>query len=71
MSKRDIMLREILSDPDLMQKYEIRQADIEKLLCKPPYSKKIIEVIATMIIEMDNNRTARQIYQIIKNIHKI
>ncbi|WP_282636534.1 hypothetical protein [Sphingobacterium thalpophilum] len=71
MSKRDNMLREILSDPELMQKYDLRQADIERVLCKPPYSKKIIEVMATMIIEMDNNRTARQIYPIIKNIHKI
>ncbi|SKB40709.1 hypothetical protein SAMN05660841_00345 [Sphingobacterium nematocida] len=71
MSKRDDMLREILSDPEIMQKYDLRPVDIEKVLCKPPYSKKVIEVMATMIIEMDNNRTPRQIYPIIKNIYKI
>lgn len=71
MSNRDEMLKEVLSDPDLMQKYDLRQTDIEKLRCAPPYSKKIIEVMSIMIIEMDNGRTPRQIYPIIKNIHKI
>lgn len=71
MSKRDEMLREVLSDPELMEKYSLRKEDLEKLRCIPPYSKKIIEVLATLINETDNNRTARQIYPIIKNIHKI
>ncbi len=71
MSNRDEMLKEILSDPELMQKYDLRLIDIEKVRCGGPYFKKIIEVMATMINEMDNNRTARQIYPIIKNIHKI
>lgn len=71
MNKRDDILKEVLSDPDLMQKYDLRQVDIEKVRCAPPYSKKIIEVMATMIIELDNSRTARQIYSTIKNIHKI
>ncbi len=71
MSKRDEMLREVLSDPELMEKYNLRREDIGKIRCVPPYSKKIIEVMATMINETDNNRTPRQIYPIIKNIHKI
>lgn len=71
MSKRDEILREVLSDPELMQKYNLRKEDIEKIRCAPPYSKKIIEVMATLINETDNNRTQRQIYPIIKNIHKI
>ena len=71
MSKRDEMIREILSDPELMEKYNLSQKEVEGLKCSPPYHKKIIEVLATMINEMDNNRTARQIYPQIKNIHKI
>ncbi|MBB2147366.1 hypothetical protein [Pedobacter gandavensis] len=72
MSKRDEMLREILSDPELMEKYDLKSSDIEKIRCGGErQSKKIIEVMATIIIEMDNNRTSRQIYPIIKNvIHK-
>ena len=71
MTNRDEILREILSDPELMEKYDLRQIDLEKIRCAPPYSKKIIEVMATMINEMDNERSHRQIYPIIKNIHKI
>lgn len=69
MSKRDEILKEILSDPDLMKKYDIKVKDLENI--RPPYTKKIIEVMATIINEMDNNRTSRQVYPIIKNIHKI
>jgi hypothetical protein len=71
MSRTDDMLREILSDPELMEKYNIRQNELENLRCGPPFSKKVIEVMATMINEMHNNRTSRQIYPQIKNIHKI
>jgi hypothetical protein len=71
MNKRDEMLREILSDPEIMSKYDIRESDLKNIRCAPPYSKKIVEVMATIIIEMDNNRTSRQIYPVIKNIHKI
>ena len=71
MSKRDEMLKEILSDPELMEKYDLKVVDIANIKCSGPYSKKIIEIMATVINEMDNNRTARQIYPIVKNIHKI
>lgn len=71
MSRRDDILREILSDPELMDKYEISVDELAKLKCTPPYSKKIVEILATIINENDNNRSARQIYGTIKNIHKI
>jgi hypothetical protein len=71
MNKRDEMLREILSDPEIMSKYNIRENDLKNIRCAPPYTKKIVEVMATIIIEMDNNRTSRQIYPVIKNIHRI
>lgn len=71
MSNRNEILREILSDSDLMEKYKLSKADIAKIKCSPPHSKKIIEVMAKIINEYDNKRTARQIYSTIKNLHKI
>jgi len=71
MSQRDTILKEIISDPELMAKYNIKKAELEKLGCHAPYHKKIIEVMATIINANDNNRTERQIYSTIKNIHKI
>jgi hypothetical protein len=71
MSPRDEMLKEILSDPEIMKKYEISERMLSDAKCNPPYSRKIIEVLATIINENANNRTARQIYSTIKNIHQI
>ena len=71
MSKRDQILKEILSDPDLMKKYNITTAELDNLQPFRPENKKIIDVLATIINENDNDRTGRQIYATIKNIHKI
>ncbi|UPT70968.1 MAG: hypothetical protein M0D53_00695 [Flavobacterium sp. JAD_PAG50586_2] len=71
MSKRDEILREILSDPDLMKKYNISKAELDDLKPFRPESKKIVDVLATIINENDNDRTGRQIYATLKNIHKI
>ena len=71
MSQRDEMLREILSDPELMAKYNLKESEIKELKCHAPYHKKIVEVLSTIINENDNNRTSRQIYGTIKNIHRI
>ena len=71
MSRRDEMLKEILSEPELLEKYAISKKALADAKCNPPYSKKIIEVLASIINENANNRTARQIYSSIKNIHQI
>lgn len=71
MSKRDELLREILNDPEILEKYGLRESDLNKLNASAPYSNKAIEVLSTVINENDNGRTARQIYPVIKNIHKI
>lgn len=71
MSDRDKILREIFADEDLQEKYSLSKKDIEKLTCTPPYNKKITRIMSTIINENDNKRSARQIYSIIKNIHKI
>jgi hypothetical protein len=71
MSKRKDILREILSDKDLMNKYNIKEEELDNIKPFQSGSKKIVDVLATIINENDNNRSARQIYSTIKNIHKI
>ena len=70
---RDKLLKEILSDKDLMEKYGLREKDIKELSTTPsgPFTKKIVEVLATIINENANNLSDRQIYGRIKMIHKI
>tara|TARA_R110000772_G_scaffold64712_5_gene144637 strand:+ start:412 stop:627 length:216 start_codon:yes stop_codon:yes gene_type:complete len=71
MSKREQILKEILSDKELMEKYNLSEKDLEKIKPFHPGSKKIVDILSTIINENDNNRTSRQIYSTIKNIHKI
>lgn len=70
---RDKILREILKDKELMEKYNIREKDLESFTISPstPYTKKIVEVLATIIKEDANHLSDTQIYKKIKNIHKI
>lgn len=71
MSKRKDILKEILSDKELMNKYNINEEELDNVKPFQPGSKKIVDILATIINENDNNRTARQIYSTIKNIHRI
>jgi hypothetical protein len=54
-----------------MKKYNITEKELEQIQGFSPGSKKIVDVLSTIINENDNNRTSRQIYSTIKNIHKI
>lgn len=71
MSKRDEILKEILSDKKLMDKYNITKKQLEDLKPFRPGSKKIVDVLTTIINENDNKRSSRVIYNSIKNLHKI
>mgnify|MGYP006110107953 CR=1 FL=1 len=71
MSKRDEILKEILSDKELMDKYDITKKQLEDIKPFRPGSETIVDVLSTIINENDNNRSSRQIYSTIKNIHKI
>lgn len=71
MISRDKIIKDILSDKELMEKHSIKEKDIEKLTTSPPYYEKIVEVIATIINENDNHLSDSQIYKRIRNIHKI
>ena len=69
--ERDQILREILSDPDLMVKYDIKESELENLTTNAPYSKKIIEVLSVIINENDNHLNTSMIYKKLKIIHNI
>lgn len=66
------ILKDILSDPELMKKYGLTEKQIEKLTTTPaPESKTIVTVLSEIINGNDNNRSSNQIYRTIKNIHNI
>jgi hypothetical protein len=71
MSKRDEILKEILSDKELMEKYNINKEQLKDLEPFKPDSKTIVNVLSTIISENDNKRNTSQIYKVIKNLHKI
>jgi hypothetical protein len=65
------MIKDILSNKELMKKYSLTDKDLKDLTTSPPYHKNIVEIIATIINENANNLSDSQIYKRIKNIHKI
>lgn len=69
--ERNQILLEILSDPDIMEKYSLQRDEIITLTTNAPYNKKIVEVLATIINENDNHLNSTMIYKKIKNIHNI
>lgn len=71
MSNRNTIIREILSDKELMEKYDISSKELTELTTFPPYYKKIIEIMATIINENDNYLNSAMIYKKLKKIHKI
>jgi hypothetical protein len=66
---RNQVLKEILADKELSEKYKIKEVD--KLTTNAPYNNKLVEVLSVIINENDNNLSDSQIYKKIKNIHNI
>jgi hypothetical protein len=62
---RNKILREILNDKELCEKYNIR--NIEELTTNAPYHNKLVEVLSILINENANNLSESQIYKKIKN----
>ncbi|GAA4273613.1 hypothetical protein U6A24_18415 [Aquimarina gracilis] len=69
--ERNNILREILSDPNLMQKYNITESELKELTTSAPYNKKIVEVLSIIINENDNHLNSSMIYKKIKKAHNI
>jgi hypothetical protein len=66
---RNQVLREILSDKELCEKYKIK--DIKEYSTNKNPNNKLVEVLSLIINENDNNLSETQIYKKIKNIHNI
>jgi hypothetical protein len=69
--ERNNILKEILSDPEIMEKYNIKKGALDELTTNAPYSKKIVEVLSVIINENDNHLNNSMIYKKIKKIHNI
>ncbi|MBZ9650992.1 MULTISPECIES: hypothetical protein [Psychroflexus] len=66
LNKRAKIIKDILFEPEIQEKYKLTEEDLTGM-----YRKKIVDVLETIVNENDNGRTGRQIYPVIKNIHKI
>ena len=69
--ERDRILREILSDSEIMDKYGIKQNELTNMKTTPPYYKKVVEVLSVIINENDNHLNSSMIYRKLKNVHNI
>lgn len=66
------LLRDILNDEELKEKYNISDSDINNAQLAPPYAKPVIEYLATIIkASMINNHSDPTTYNQLKNIMKI
>ena len=68
---RNDILKEIISDRDLMEKYNIKEKDLDEVSTAFNNRQTVVEVMSTIINGSDNNMSNSQIYKRIKNIHKI
>ncbi|TWO31497.1 hypothetical protein E1J38_013310 [Seonamhaeicola sediminis] len=69
--ERNEILREILSDPAIIEKYGLKESHIKELKANPPYHQKITEVLSVIINENDNHLNSSMIYKKIKKVHNI
>ena len=68
---RNDVIREILKDPEIQDKYNIKSDQVDKITTSAPYPNKLVEVLAMIINENDNHLTSQQIYNRIKRVHNI
>lgn len=69
--ERNEILKEILSDSEIMEKYNIKKNELDELTTHAPYTKKIVEVLSVIINENDNHLNSSMIYKKLKKIHNI
>jgi len=68
---RNQILREILSDEEIMDKYKINKKELVSIPTNAPYHKKVVEVLSVIINENDNHLNSSMIYKKLKNVHNI
>lgn len=69
--ERNQILREILSDEEIMDKYNIKEKELNSLTTNAPFYKKIVEILSVVINENDNHLNSSMIYKKLKNVHNI
>nr|WP_319998154.1 hypothetical protein [uncultured Draconibacterium sp.] len=65
------LISEILSDPQIKEKYNISETDIEAINGDTRYQKEIIQIIKEIVSDNDNHITATKSYNKLKNILNI
>ena len=68
---RSEILKEILSDPNIIEKYNLKEKEIEELTTNAPYYNKVVEVLSVIIDENDNHLNTSMIYKKLKKAHNI
>ena len=71
MTSNDEILRKILDNSKIKEKYGLSDKDIQEMRANAPYTETIQNVLSTIINEYFNNRNERQIYSRVKKIHNI
>ncbi len=70
--KKNDLIREILSDSAIKDKYNISESDLENINGDARYQKKVILVIKEMIADNENHiNSATKSYNKLKNILNI
>ena len=62
------LIKEILSDSVIVEKYNIKKSDLDNINGDPRYQKDIIKVVKNIIDDNTNHITDRVSYNKIKNI---
>jgi hypothetical protein len=65
------LLREILKDPMLKQKYRIPESELESISFDVPSQYPIVEVLKTIIQQKAENVSDSNVYKNIKNLFSV
>ena len=65
------LLREILKDPMLKQKYRIPESELESISFDAPSQYPIVEVLKTIIQQKAENVSDSNVYKNIKNLFSV
>lgn len=65
------LIKEILSDPNIKEKYNISESDLNGIKGDARYQKEIVQLIKEIVNDNDNHITATKSYNKLKNILNI
>lgn len=65
------LIKEILSDSHLKEKFRISQSDLDGLNGDSRYQKQVVQVVKEIVADNENHITATKSYNKLKNILNI